>query len=133
MRIEPLDKADYLAITSYDLGGSSHVDAVWFAGQGGRYVFRTPSDADLAERLRATDRIEVSVSDHKGRVQPGSVTLAAIAAERPDALDPAAQRIASKYGLRWRRNELGSEVWRKVRSNDEADMTIFEITLTEAI
>ncbi|MCH7790337.1 MAG: pyridoxamine 5'-phosphate oxidase family protein [Acidobacteria bacterium] len=133
MRIEPLDEANYLAITNYSEDGSSHVDAVWFAGQGGRFVFRTPSNDDLAQRLRSTDRVEVAVSDAKGRVQPGAVTLAAIARERPDDLVAAGELIARKYGLRWRRSELGSDLWRKVASRDDPEMTIFEITLTEAI
>jgi PPOX class probable F420-dependent enzyme len=133
VRIEPLDEADNLAITSFEKDGTSHVDAVWFAGQGGRFVFRTPRDDSLAERLRATERVEVAVCDAKGRIQPGAVTLAAVAAERPDDVVAAGDRIARKYGLRWRRNELGTELWRKVASRDEPGMTIFEITVTEAI
>ncbi|MDH3753141.1 MAG: PPOX class F420-dependent oxidoreductase [Acidimicrobiia bacterium] len=134
MRIEPLDNAEYLLVTTYKRDGTGVGTPVWFAGGNGRYVVVTEAQSGKVKRIKNIPRVEIAVCDRKGRVNPGAAALAATARMLDgNEADANAAVVQKKYGLKWKAFERTSGLWRKVRKSDEPEQAVIEITLTEAI
>lgn len=134
MRIEPLDDAEYLLVTTYRRDGTAVPTPVWFAGTNGRYLVVTGADSGKVKRIRANSRVEVAVCTSRGRVVPGAAVLAATARVLDGAsAEAGASLVRKKYRLKWKAFEAGSGLWRRVRGTETPDEAVLEITLTEAI
>lgn len=134
MRIEPLDDAEYLLLTTTKRDGTPVPTPVWFQGSNGRYVVVTGATSGKVKRIRNNPRVEVAVCDSRGNVLPGAAILAATARvlEGTDA-DAAADRVKKKYGIKWKAFMAGQGAWRKVRKTEPEPEAVVEVTLTEAI
>ena len=134
MRIEPLDDAEYLLLTTTKRDGTPVPTPVWFQGSNGRYVVVTGATSGKVKRVRNNPRVEVAVCNSRGVVMPGAAVLAAMARvlEGADA-EAAADRVKKKYGLKWKAFMVGQGAWRKVRKAEAEPEAVVEVTLTEAI
>jgi hypothetical protein len=134
MRIEPLDDAEYLLLTTTKRDGTPVPTPVWFQGSNGRYVVVTGATSGKVKRIRNNPRVEVAVCTSKGAIIPGAAILAATARmlEGADA-DTAADRVKKKYGIKWKAFMAGQGAWRKIRKTEAEPEAVVEVTLTEAI
>ncbi|MFN3220145.1 MAG: PPOX class F420-dependent oxidoreductase [Acidimicrobiales bacterium] len=134
MRIEPLDDAEYLLLTTTKRDGTPVPTPVWFQGANGRYVVVTGATSGKVKRIRNNPRVEVAVCDSRGNILPGAAILAATARvlEGADA-DAAADRVKKKYGIKWKAFMAGQGAWRKIRKTEPEPEAVVEVTLTEAI
>lgn len=134
MRIEPLDDAEYLLLTTTKRDGTPVPTPVWFQGSNGRYVVVTGATSGKVKRIRNNPRVEVAVCDSRGNILPGAAILAATARvlEGTDA-DTAADRVKKKYGIKWKAFMAGQGAWRKIRKTEPGPEAVVEVTLTEAI
>lgn len=134
MRIEPLDDAEYLLLTTTRRDGTPVGTPVWFQGSHGRYVIVTGATSGKVKRIRNNPRCQVAVCNSRGAVLPGAAILAATARilDGADA-DAGAARVKKKYGLKWKAFMAGQEAWRKIRKNEPEPEAVVEVTLTEAI
>ncbi len=134
MRIEPLDDADQLSVTTFDDGGGAHRTPASFAGTGGRFVFVVEADAPEVARLRANARVEIAAGDRSGGVLPGAAILAGTARLLDgDAAESALGQIRRKEGLSGRAAALGGALWHRARGTDPAPRAVVEVVLTEAV
>ena len=134
MRIEPLDDAEYLLLTTTRRDGTPVPTPVWFQGSNGRYVIVTGSTSGKVKRIRNNPRVEVAVCDSRGNVLPGAAILAATARVLDGAdAETAAGRVKKKYGIKWKAFMAGQGAWRKVRKTEADPEAVVEVTLTEAI
>ncbi|MEM8904112.1 MAG: hypothetical protein AAGA17_15070 [Actinomycetota bacterium] len=134
MRIEPLDDADQLSLTSFDVGGDAHRTAVRFAGTGGRFVLSVDEDADEVDRLRTNPHVEIASGDRSGAAIPGAAILAGTARELSgEAATSALDRIRKKAGLSGKAIDAASSLWHRARNSEAAPQVVFEVVLTEAV
>ncbi len=134
MRIEPLDDAEYLLLTTTKRDGTAVPTPVWFQGSGGRFVVVTGAESGKVKRIRNNPRVEVAVCNSRGTILPGAAVLAATARVLEGAAaDEAADQVKKKYGLKWKAFMAGQSAWRKVRKTEAEDEAVLEVTLTEAI
>ena len=134
MRIEPLDDAEYLLLTTTKRDGTPVPTPVWFQGSNGRYVVVTGATSGKVKRIRNNPRVEVAVCNSRGKVIPGAAILAATARllEGADA-ETAAERVKKKYGIKWKAISAGQDAMRRIRKSDPEAEAVIEVTLTEAI
>lgn len=134
MRVHPLDRADYLSVTTFRRDGTPVPTPVWFSGTAGRYVLVTAADSAKVKRLALNPRVEVATCDRKGELVPGAAVLAGTARVIEGAAAAAAEReVRRKYRLHWAALEAGAGLWRRLRGTDAPPTVVVEITLTEAI
>ena len=134
MRIEPLDDAEYLLVTTYRRDGTQVPTPVWFAGTNGRFVFVTAEASGKVRRIRNSSRVEVAVCDRKGVVLPGSARLAATARVLDDLdIEPAVSALRKKYGMKLKAFETGQQLWAKARKTEPDPQIAVEVVLNEAI
>ncbi|MEM9608595.1 MAG: hypothetical protein AAGA99_14320 [Actinomycetota bacterium] len=134
MRVEPLDEADHLSLTTRPLEGELRRTGARFAGSDGRFVVLLDADARALDDLTDDPHLHVAAGTSKGEILPGSAVLAAIA--RPideDRLDDAMGRIRKKYGLSMRAAEAGAGLWNRARGNERDAPVLIEVVLTEVI
>ena len=133
MRIEPLDDAEHLLLTTFEADGTPTGEAVRFAGTAGRFVLIVAADDEIVGRVSANGRAEVAASTPRGRVVPGAAILAASARILDDQIDEIEKLLRKKYGLRWLSARAGQGLYRRARSLDDPDVVALEVTLNEAI
>lgn len=129
-----LDRARYVALTTFRADGTPRPTPVWFAGAAGRYVVVTDPDSFKVRRLRADGRVELAPCDARGRTAPGTVALpgrgrvldqpedAVVAAEAVEAL-------RRRYGWQWRAFGAARRLRSLVGRSAVAPMAVLELTV----
>ena len=134
MRIEPLDDADQLSVTTFDDAGGAHRTAARFAGTGGRFVFVVDATAPEVERVRSNPRVEIAPGDRSGGVLPGAAILAGTARLLDgEAAESALDQIRRKSGLSGRAAAMSGALWHRARGTESAPRAVVEVVLTEAV
>lgn len=134
MRIEPLDDADQLSVTTFDDHGEPHRTPARFAGTGGRFVFVVDQDAPEVARVTSNPRVEIAAGDRSGDVLPGAAILAGTARVLDGAAAGSAfDQIRRKEGLSGRAAAMGGALWHRARGTEAAPRAVVEVVLTEAV
>jgi hypothetical protein len=116
-----LDRARYIALTTFKRDGTAVSTPVWVTGARGRYVVTTGADAWKTRRLRANPAVEVRVCDARGRVKPDAAVHPGTAEVSTSSADLAAadRALAEKYGWQFRATRLWVVIRRRLRSGPE--------------
>lgn len=134
MRIEPLDDAPQLSITTFEDDGTARRAPARFAGSGGRFVLLLDAEAPELARIRSNPRVELAAGDRSGDVLPGAAILAGTARLLGgDAEQAAIDQIRRKEGLAGRATSLGGALWRRARGTEADPQVVVEVVLTEAV
>jgi uncharacterized protein len=110
LRMTPseLDRARYIALTTFKKDGSPVSSAVWITGADGNYSFTTGHHAWKTKRLSRNPAVEVRVCNMRGHVKPSATTYVGTGkvASSPDAVVTAERALAAKYGWQFRATQL---------------------------
>ncbi len=125
----PLGDPTYVNFTTFRRSGEAVTSPVWFAWDGEGYVFTTNGTAGKVKRLRHTSRVEITRSDVRGRVKPGTPTYRGTAEIiSDDAARAVHERVlAKKYGIQWKFVGLG-DVARKL-TRQTVDVVVIRTVL----
>lgn len=111
-----LDRAKYVRLTTFRRDGSAVTCPVWLARTGDTFGFTTDADSGKVKRLRNDARVEVSVSDVRGRVPMDARTYVGTARVLTGGeVDPVARAITRKYGILGRVLVVGGALVEKLR------------------
>lgn len=92
----------YIRFTNFRRNGTPVSTPVWFAPHGDGWVFSSAPNVGKVKRLRNDPRVEITASDVRGRVKPGTPVFAGTARLLDDSEHSAAERSMSKrYGWQW--------------------------------
>lgn len=125
-----LDDAKYVALTTYKRDGTGVPAAMWITGSGGTYTMTTQGDSWKAKRIRNNPKVELCVSDSKGKPSAGATRYAGTARilEGADA-DRIAGAVKAKYGLMSTMISVGTKVVNMVKRKPADNRVGLEITL----
>jgi len=127
-----LENAKYISLTTFRRDGSAVPTPVWVAAHGDRFIVITQSASHKARRLRRDPRVEVQVSDLRGRVAPHAPTYRGTARFLHDEEAAAGlQAIRSKYGVTARLWPLLGRAMNYVRRRPQRPGAVIELTLSE--
>ncbi|MEO1060816.1 MAG: pyridoxamine 5'-phosphate oxidase family protein [Actinomycetota bacterium] len=134
MRIEPLDDAPQLSLTTFEDDGTARRSPARFAGSGGRFVVLLDTEAPEVARIRTNPRVEIAAGDRSGDVLPGAAILAGTARVLDGIAEQAAlDQIRRKDGLSGRAAALGGALWHRARGTEASPRVVVEVVLTEAV
>ncbi len=126
-----LDRASYVRLTTFRRDGTAVTCPVWLVRMGGVYGFTTDLDSHKVRRLHRDARVEVSVSDARGRVRPGALvycgTGRALAGPEADAVHAA---VVRKYRVLGTLLALGEKLVRLVKRSRPDERGAVELTLS---
>lgn len=92
----------YIRFTNFRRTGAAVSTPVWFAPMGDEWVFSTAPNAGKVKRLRNDPRVEITASDVRGRVKPGTPVFSGTARLLDDdEATAAAAAMAKRYGWQW--------------------------------
>jgi PPOX class probable F420-dependent enzyme len=98
---DQLSAARYARLRSYRGDGSPVDTPIWFAMDGRQLLFRTKV-GPKTRRLATRHDVELAVCDYRGRVRPGTATLAGHATILSGAEAEQANRaLHRRYGWQW--------------------------------
>lgn len=119
----PLGDPKYVRFTTFRRTGVPVHTAVWFAAApDGSYVFESRADSGKVKRLRHTSKVEVGLSDVRGRVHDDEPRYTGVAeiVDDADGIAAAHRVLARKYGLQWRMVTLADTARRLIHRPVEA-------------
>lgn len=128
--MDEIDTARYVALTTFRKDGSPKATPVWITGSGGSYRFTTGADSWKVRRLRNDPRVEVRVSDMRGRVDPHATVYRGSGYVLDDdaAVEAAQAAVTAKYS--WQAKAIFFvEDLRRRRSGDEDQAVAVHIDL----
>jgi len=96
-----VDDAKYISLTTFTRDGTPKATPVWITGRDGIHVFTTGAESWKTRRLRHDPRVELRVSDMRGRVEPHVPVHHGTAEVLTDdgSVAEAARSVEDKYGL----------------------------------
>src|SRR3954469_13510270 len=101
----------YIRFTNFRKAGTAVSTPVWFAPMGDEWVFSTAPDAGKVKRLRNNPAVEITGSDVRGRVKPGTPvfggTARLLGAGEADAAERA---MSARYGWQWKTLRLSEKL-----------------------
>ncbi len=116
-----LQRARYVRLTTFRRDGSAVTCPVWLAPVGDGFAFTTDATSGKVKRLGNDQRVEVSVSDARGRVALGTrVFVGTAAVLLGDDVAPVRAAIMAKYGMLGRVLVLGGAVAERLRRRPTA-------------
>lgn len=97
-----LEKAPYIALSTFRRDGREVATPVWFVKLGGRVYVGTLAHSGKARRVRATGSVRFSVCNHSGRRRSGPTYqgTARIVPETAQRMEAAAA-LRRKYGFKF--------------------------------
>lgn len=126
-----VDSARYVRLTTFRRDGRAVTCPVWVVRVGATHGFTTDLDSGKVKRLRHDQRVEVSVSDVRGRVAAGATVYAGkgrvVAGAEADAIHAA---VVRKYRVLGRLLAVGGELVRRVRRRPPEARCAVELRLT---
>lgn len=122
----------YIRFTNFKRSGDPVSTPVWFAPHGDTWVFSSAPNAGKVKRLRNDPAVEITASDVRGRVKPGTPVFAGTARLLDDAEGAAAERSMSKrYGWQWKTLRASEKLRGLV--GIKAEPAYIEVTLGEQL
>ena len=131
MDTSELARAKYVRLTTFRRDGTAVTCPVWLAPVGGAYAFTTDLTSGKVKRLRHDERVEVSVSDARGRVAGGARVYAGKGrVVTGDEADRAQRAILAKYRVLGRLLTWSARLARAVRRRAPDERGAVEVRLT---
>lgn len=128
-----LDRAKYVRLTTYRGDGTAVTCPVWLVRMGDAYAFTTDLDSHKVKRLRRDSRLEVSVSDVRGRVGPDALVYSGtgrvLAGAEADAVHRAVTR---KYRILGTLLGVGEKLAGIVRRRPSPERGAVELKVSSA-
>ncbi len=120
----------YVRFTNFKRSGAAVSTPVWFAPFGDGWVFSSAPDAGKVKRLRNNPAVEITASDVRGRVKPGTPVFGGTAriVDAGAAAD-AERALAKRYGWQWSLLRASEKLRGLV--GIKAEPTYIEVTLGE--
>jgi PPOX class probable F420-dependent enzyme len=134
MRMNELDRARYISLTTFKRDGSPIATPVWITGSHGLYVFTTGDTAWKTRRLRNNPAVRAQVCNVRGTpkqhatIFAGTGTVSAAA----DAVAAAEHALAAKYGWQFRATKIVDSLRARFRPAARQDVVAIELALPEA-
>ena len=127
-----LTDARYISLTTYKRGGSGVATPVWITGSDDTFVFTTGDQAWKTRQLHNDPRVEVQVSDMRGRVASGAAIYTGTGAVKPDAPSVAAaeRAVSQKYGWQFKATKVVDRVKARLGVGAKQEVAAIELTLT---
>ncbi len=134
VRMEELDRARYILLTTFRRDGTPVSTPVWITGSAGAYEFTTGEKAGKTRRLRTDARVRVQVCSARGRVTPGSMVYAGEGQVLADDADVARTEgaLSAKYGWQFRATKVVDRLRDIVGRGDPQTVVAIRLTLAEA-
>lgn len=131
METAELDRARYVSLTTFRRDGTAVPCPVWLVRRGDTYAFTTDLDSHKVKRIRRDSRVEVSVSDMRGRVAPDAAVYSGTARVLEGADAEAVRRdVMRKYRFMGALLEIGGTLRRLVRRGQAPPTGAVELRLT---
>jgi PPOX class probable F420-dependent enzyme len=129
--MDELADARYISLTTYKRDGQPVATPVWIAGTGKPYVFTTGDKAWKTRRLRRDPRVQVQISDMRGRPKPGAATYTGTGAVKddPDSVAAAERAIGAKYGWQYGATKVVDRLHRILHLGEPQAVVAIELTL----
>jgi PPOX class probable F420-dependent enzyme len=126
-----LTDAKYISLTTYKRDGSGVATPVWITGSDDTFLFTTGDQAWKTRRLHNDPRVEVAVSDMRGRVAAGATIYTGTGAVKPDAPSVAAaeRAISQKYGWQFKATKVVDRVRARFGIGAKQAVVAIELTL----
>jgi uncharacterized protein len=130
--VSELTSARYVSLTTYKRDGSGVATPVWITGSDGTYLFTTGDKAWKTGRLHNDARVEVAVSDMRGRVAPGATIYTGSGTVKPDAPSVAAaeRALSQKYGWQFKATKVIDRVKTTLGVGAKQEVVAIELTVT---
>jgi uncharacterized protein len=98
--VSDLDEARVVSLTTFKRDGSGVSTLVWITGSAGSYAISTGGASWKVRRLKHSPKVEVRVSDMRGRVSPSAAvhTGTGEIVVTPEVVRDVQAAIAKKYG-----------------------------------
>ena len=128
-----LDTARYVSLTTFRSDGTPKATPVWITGSGGTYRFTTGADSWKVRRLRNDPRVQVRVSDMRGRVEPHTTVHHGTGEILADtaSLEETSAAVMEKYGFMARLISLSHKVTQLLGRGDD-DSVAIQLVIDEA-
>ena len=127
-----LGRPRYIRFTNFKRTGTPVSTPVWFAPHGDAWVFSTAPNAGKVKRLRNDPAVEITASDVRGRVKPGTPVFGGTARLLGDDEARAAERaLAARYGWQWTLLRTSEKLRGLV--GIKADAAYVEVTLGDVV
>ena len=128
-----LDRAKYVRLTTFRSDGTAVTCPVWLVRMGDAYAFTTDLDSHKVKRLRSDSRLEVSVSDVRGRVQPDALVYSGTGRVLRGADADAVHRaVLRKYRIMGTLLGLGEKLGGLVKRRPAAERGAVELKVSSA-
>jgi uncharacterized protein len=113
MRLDEIGDPRHIALKTFRKSGVGVATPVWSAALGGGLMVITSGRSGKVKRIANDPRVEVCVSDMRGRTRGDWIEAQARIVEEPEKIQLAVRALRKKYGLLFRlfsltnRRELG--------------------------
>lgn len=99
LKIQDLNKAQYIALETFRKNGQGVITPVWMAEEKGKLYVWTDANSGKIKRLRNNPSVRLCASDARGTPKSDWIEARARVLEQSDDVKATERRIAAKYGL----------------------------------
>jgi len=134
MTASELDRARYIALTTFKKDGSPVSCPVWITGADGTYSFTTGHQAWKTKRLSRHPAVEVRVCTMRGQVKPSATRYVGTGtvASSPEAVATAERALAAKYGWQFKATKLVDGLRDRFGRKDPQEVVAIQLSLEAA-
>lgn len=99
-----LGDESFVSLTTFRKSGVAVSTPVWIARDGDALVVTTPEESGKVKRLRNSGRVELTPSNHSGKIKPGAIAVPGFASIHGDSatIDRLSPAFLKKYGFQYR-------------------------------
>ena len=126
-----LDKARYVALTTFKKDGTPVATPVWITGSNGQYAFTTGDNAWKSKRLNNNPKVTVQVSDFRGKVTPNTRVYegTGVVDATSDGIAAVEQALTKKYSWQFKLTQLTDMVKDKLGKSVKQRVVAIHLTV----